>query len=27
VDNKDFRPSYLKYNLLDDTIEFEAYEF
>ena len=27
VNNKDFRPSYLKYNLLDDTIEFEAYEF
>ena len=27
VDNKDFRPSYLKFNLLDDTIEFEAYEF
>lgn len=27
VDNKDFRPAYLKYNLLDDTIEFEAYEF
>ena len=27
VDNKDFRPSYLKYNLINDTIEFEAYEF
>lgn len=27
VDNKDFRPSYLKFNLIDDTIEFEAYEF
>lgn len=27
VDGKDFRPSYLKFNLLDDTIEFEAYEF
>ena len=27
VNNKDFRPSYLKFNLLDDTIEFEAYEF
>ena len=27
VDNKDFRPAYLKYKFLDDTIEFEAYEF
>jgi len=27
VNGKDFRPSYLKFNLLDDTIEFEAYEF
>lgn len=27
VDNKDFRPAYLKYNFIDDTIEFEAYEF
>jgi len=27
VNGKDFRPAYLKYNLKDDTIEFEAYEF
>lgn len=27
VDGKDFRPSYLKYDLVNDTIEFEAYEF
>lgn len=27
VDGKDFRPAYLRYNLKDDTIEFEAYEF
>lgn len=27
VNERDFRPSYLKYNLKDDTIEFEAYEF
>lgn len=27
VDGRDFRPSYLKYNLKDDSIEFEAYSF
>lgn len=27
VDGKDFRPAYLKYDLVNDTIEFEAYEF
>lgn len=27
VDNRDFRPSYLKYDLINDIIEFEAYEF
>lgn len=27
VDGRDFRPSYLKYDLKNDTIEFEAYEF
>ena len=27
VDNKDFRPSYLKYDLVRDEIKFEAYEF
>ena len=27
VDGKTFRPSYLKYSLKNDTIEFEAYEF
>lgn len=27
VDGKDFRPSMLKYDLLNDIIEFEAYEF
>lgn len=26
IDNKSFRPSYLKYNLKDDIVEFEAYE-
>lgn len=27
VDGKDFRPSYLKFNLKEDKIEFEAYSF
>jgi len=27
VDGKDFRPAYLKYDLVNDIIEFEAYEF
>jgi len=27
VDGRDFRPSYLKYDLVKDTVEFEAYEF
>lgn len=27
VNSRDFRPSYLKYDLINDVIEFEAYEF
>lgn len=27
IDGRDFRPSYLKYDLVEDVIEFEAYEF
>lgn len=27
VDGKDFRPSYIKYDLKNDTVQFEAYEF